>query len=306
MQGIRRREGSRRRDRKLTSTQAVLGSPAYLSPEQLVSSKDVDGRTDIWAMGVILHEMLAGPPLFGGDTAGAIFTNIVTMPIPLVSSRSPGIDPRLDEIVGGCLQRNPEDRTRTALELLRRVAEVAGVRLEDAALVLPSGPAAPARLSFVPAQAAALSASAGDGKATELSNADTVVATADTVGTAAWQRPHTPSRARWAVIGGLVGLVFVVGVMWRSLTTASSGSAPPEREPAMAPPTPTTVTTNRGATETAEPTPPTAPSHEPSATAAPPASTTTPVPPPPVSRPGRRPPLPVPPPGTDIGIDERH
>jgi serine/threonine-protein kinase len=60
-----------------TSTAAMLGSPLYMSPEQLRSSKNVDARADIWAMGVILYELLTGSVPFEGETLGALFSAIL-------------------------------------------------------------------------------------------------------------------------------------------------------------------------------------------------------------------------------------
>src|SRR5204863_79856 len=63
-------------DAALTSTQAVMGSPLYMSPEQAVSSKTVDFRTDIWSMGTILYEELVGSSPFMGETMGQVFARI--------------------------------------------------------------------------------------------------------------------------------------------------------------------------------------------------------------------------------------
>lgn len=57
----------------LTATSAVMGSPFYMSPEQVRSSRSVDPRSDIWALGIILHELLTGRPAFHAETASALF-----------------------------------------------------------------------------------------------------------------------------------------------------------------------------------------------------------------------------------------
>lgn len=62
---------------QLTQTGTVLGSPDYMAPEQLVSSSDVDARTDIWAIGVTLHELLTGQGAFGGTTLAELITAIM-------------------------------------------------------------------------------------------------------------------------------------------------------------------------------------------------------------------------------------
>src|SRR5262249_34695860 len=60
--GISKVEPGRTRDHAMTTTQEVMGSPAYMSPEQLVSTRDVDRRADIWSLGAILYELVAGRP----------------------------------------------------------------------------------------------------------------------------------------------------------------------------------------------------------------------------------------------------
>jgi serine/threonine-protein kinase len=93
----------------LTATASVLGSPTYMSPEQLQSSKSVDLRTDVWALGVILHQILAGDPPFRADTLPELFFAIVqNEPAPLRTLR-PDLPPGLEAVVRRCLEK---DRTR--------------------------------------------------------------------------------------------------------------------------------------------------------------------------------------------------
>ncbi len=102
----------------LTSTKAMLGSPLYMSPEQLRSSKSVDHRADIWAIGIILYELITGTLPFMGDTLGELFAAILeTDPMPL-RQRVEGVHPQLDEIVLRCLARRPDSRFQDASELV--------------------------------------------------------------------------------------------------------------------------------------------------------------------------------------------
>ena len=127
---------------QLTTTQALLGSPAYMSPEQVRSTKDVDARTDIWALGVILYESLAGGPLFGGQSLGEVFSKIREDPIPPLSSVRADVPAELDRIVARCLQRKPEDRFASAADLRDALsaflaAALDGARSGDARLSSP-------------------------------------------------------------------------------------------------------------------------------------------------------------------------
>lgn len=106
----------------LTSTKAMLGSPLYMSPEQLRSSKSVDQRADVWAMGIILYELITGTLPFMGENLGELFAAILeTDPAPL-RTRADGVAPGLDEIVLRCLQRRPEHRFQSAAELANALA----------------------------------------------------------------------------------------------------------------------------------------------------------------------------------------
>ncbi|MBX3220151.1 MAG: protein kinase [Labilithrix sp.] len=109
----------------LTSTKAMLGSPLYMSPEQLRSSKSVDQRADIWAIGVILYELITGQLPFMGDNLGELFAAILeTDPAPL-RAHGADVSQALEEVVLRCLQRRPEHRFQTATELAAALAPFA-------------------------------------------------------------------------------------------------------------------------------------------------------------------------------------
>ena len=103
-----------------TTPGGLLGSPGYMSPEQAQARRDVDARADIWALGVVLFEMLVGNRPFQGRMA-SILTGILTQPIPRISVFMPDIDPGLDEIVAQCMERDRERRIASATLVSQRL-----------------------------------------------------------------------------------------------------------------------------------------------------------------------------------------
>jgi eukaryotic-like serine/threonine-protein kinase len=100
----------------LTRTESVLGTATYFSPEQ-AKGEAVDARSDIYALGVVLNEMLTGRPPFTGDTAVTVaMKHVRDEPAP-PSRANPDVPPPLDAIVLKCLAKNPENRYQTAQEL---------------------------------------------------------------------------------------------------------------------------------------------------------------------------------------------
>jgi serine/threonine-protein kinase len=101
---------SRAPDLGLTAAAAVMGSPRYMSPEQMRSTKNVDGRTDIWSLGAILHELIAGEPPFKGTTMPEICANILQdPPTPLGAVRS-DVPAALEAAIMRCLEKDMEAR----------------------------------------------------------------------------------------------------------------------------------------------------------------------------------------------------
>lgn len=101
-----------------TQLGTVLGSPKYMAPEQ-VASQPTDGKTDIFALGVVLYEMLTGTTPFNGDNLSAIMYKILhEQPAP-PSTLNPRVPPVFDRIVSRALAKRPEDRYQTAREFAR-------------------------------------------------------------------------------------------------------------------------------------------------------------------------------------------
>jgi serine/threonine protein kinase len=114
-------------DASITKTGAVFGTPAYMSPEQLRSSKHVDHRTDIWSMGVTLFELVTGRLPFGDPDDGvvAMVAHILEDVPPRVSTLRPGVPPGLDDVVARCLCKEPSDRYASAAVLAEALAPFA-------------------------------------------------------------------------------------------------------------------------------------------------------------------------------------
>jgi serine/threonine-protein kinase len=101
---------------KLDKTR-VLGTPVYMSPEQIRSSEDVDERTDIWSLGMVLYELMTGAPGFVSDSISAVCKLIVNDPLPPVSSRRPDLPPGLATVIERCLEKEPDKRFPNVGEL---------------------------------------------------------------------------------------------------------------------------------------------------------------------------------------------
>jgi eukaryotic-like serine/threonine-protein kinase len=94
----------------LTSNKSVLGSPGYMSPEQVRNTKSVDARGDVWSMGVILHELLSGRPAFSGESLGDVFAKIREEPLASIRTYRPEVSPALDAVIAKCVERDREKR----------------------------------------------------------------------------------------------------------------------------------------------------------------------------------------------------
>jgi serine/threonine protein kinase len=220
-----------------TTTGAVVGTPYYMSPEQIVGEKDIDARTDIWSLGVVAFEAMTGRRPFEGTTVGAITLAIHTA-TRRITDYLPGAPPALDAWFARACAREPKDRFQTPREasvaLMQAVGDLpSSVPLLRAPMMSMTGegsdPSVSALVGSGPSSSPSLSEPTSDGRAaTHLSSAFPV---------------PRPSRGRPVLlVAGVAGLLLVVGAMFvvpallRPVVPSSpavlAGSAPVASPPA--------------------------------------------------------------------------
>ena len=112
-------------DLGMTRTTAVMGSPLYMSPEQMASSRNVDQRTDIWALGAILFELLTGQVPFQADTMPQLCAMVLQEPAPALRVRLPMAPEGLEAAILRCLEKVPARRFNNVAEFANAIAAFA-------------------------------------------------------------------------------------------------------------------------------------------------------------------------------------
>ena len=239
--GISKLDPKHAPDAAITKTSAVIGSPFYMSPEQLRSAKDVDERTDIWSLGVILFELLTRQPPFQGDSLPELLAAIMMNEPPPLKQLQPSVPEALETVVLRCLHKDRNARFANVGELVAALAELAPARsravierVSRMARLRGSGPP-PTRESNSPSVA-------------------TIVPNGRTKTDATWsktRRGEPQSRSLALVLlavlaagGGVLALVLVrkPSSQARAASALASASAPAALD-SVAPPPPQIVTT---------------------------------------------------------------
>ena len=118
--------------KRVTETGLTLGTPQYMSPEQATAERDLDARSDVYALGCLLFEMLAGEPPYTGHSAQAILAKLLVDPVPSVCRLRPAVPKSIDQALEQALAKRSADRFPSA----HAFAEA----LTQPAVVAPSGP----------------------------------------------------------------------------------------------------------------------------------------------------------------------
>ncbi len=108
----------------VTHTGIAMGTPHYMAPEQAMSAKGVTAAADVWALGVMLYEALAGRTPFDGETASAIVVHACTQMHAPLAHAAPHVPPPLAEFVDRCLQKDPQYRPHHAGQMLEELRQV--------------------------------------------------------------------------------------------------------------------------------------------------------------------------------------
>ena len=102
----------------LTQTGLGIGSPMYMSPEQAVGEKDLDGRTDVYSLACVFYEMLIGRPPFEGRTTAHLVSQHAMEPVPRINAERPDAPPLFDAIIRKAMAKDPEQRFASVRDML--------------------------------------------------------------------------------------------------------------------------------------------------------------------------------------------
>jgi serine/threonine-protein kinase len=208
-------------DMSLTKTASVMGSPLYMAPEQMRSTRSVDARADIWALGVILYELVSGKVPFEATTMPELCAMVLTETPPPLRDRRPDAPPGLWTILERCLQKDPAQRYGNVSELANALVSFAPARsrisAERISKVLRAAGIETHSVSPPPDPVSAAGARLGDSTS------------------AAWSPSSTGTSSRgagkWALLGVALAVLVVGG---GALALALRGGSTPPADSAAA------------------------------------------------------------------------
>ncbi len=196
-------------DLSLTSTTEIIGSPNYMSPEQLKASRDVDIRSDIWSIGAILYELLGGRVPFVAETLTQLCSMVLTEPPRPLEELRPEVHQELRRVIARCLEKDPAGRFPNVGELAMALAPFAS----------PAGSLLASRVAVV--------AGSSSGRLPPPGLSSGRIAMPGQSTTVSWDatelaRTGAPGPKRIVFAGALVGALVVGGITTAFLAGSSS------------------------------------------------------------------------------------
>lgn len=241
--------GSSLDDMALTKTAALIGSPLYMSPEQMHSAKSVDTRADIWSLGAIVYELLAGRPPYVGESLPQLCASLLNDTQPPLAEFRNDIPAELEHAVGRALQKDRTQRWQSVAELAQALAPFAPgsgrLSAERASRLL--GCSSDARISVPDAPATGETTAA----TAMMSNQPTELATLASTPVAmngptqsSWGRtgapPATRRFGRWLAVAG-VGILAATAMIAFAISRTGASAEPVAAAPAPEPEGPVPV-----------------------------------------------------------------
>ncbi|MDX1521859.1 MAG: protein kinase, partial [Anaerolineae bacterium] len=251
-----------------TATGALTGTPAYMSPEQGQGKKATE-QSDIYALGVMLYEMVTGVVPFDAETPFAVIMKHVSEPLPLPTKKNPDLPPPVEQVILKTMSKKPEDRYQTAGELakaLRDAVEISYSELGKPLQIVAPPPKVtdidhPTGPITAQERAATMGVPAGGATAVSMEEA-TVASTPPPVAVPPAQKP-LPMMPIFIGAGGLIVLLIVGGIFWFSGddsasngTTVAGGGTTPTVETVVTDIPPPDPTDTPPPTQTPTPIPP--------------------------------------------------
>lgn len=115
-------------DSVMTASGVIIGTPHYVSPEQAAGDRDLDLRSDVYSLGIVIYEMLAGGPPFDSKTVQGIFAQHATAPVPSLRARRPDLTEEMETVVVRALAKDPAARFQAAGVFVSALEQAAGGR----------------------------------------------------------------------------------------------------------------------------------------------------------------------------------
>ncbi len=216
----------------VTRTAEFIGSPRYMSPEQMRSSKDVDARTDVWSLGVILYELLAGTCPFAADNLPDLALRVVHADPARLRDQRREVPSGLEQVIRKCLEKTPQERYRSVRELAMALSPFASKRAQSSIQ----------RISAIgePISGLAVTADSPGSPFSESTGPHGTLRVSDGL------RRRSSRRTRWLLAGATAAVaatalaIKIARPLWGGVEPPSSAATteatPPKPEPQVEPP----------------------------------------------------------------------